>query len=117
MGFNAVCRVFEISKNTLLEWERRFADLKGPLLIYALLHSFLTQLIEGDEVYTKVGQNGSADASEGWTVVLMERASRFIWALACGKKVRDLVLSARQLLTNIISRTGEVTLVTDGERR
>ena len=52
MGFNAVCRVFEISKNTLLEWERRFADLKGPLLIYALLHTFLTPLIEGDEVYT-----------------------------------------------------------------
>ena len=25
MGFNAVCRVFEISKNTLLDWERRFA--------------------------------------------------------------------------------------------
>jgi hypothetical protein len=50
MGFNAVGRVFEISKNTLLEWERRFADLKDPLLIYALLHTFLTQLIEGDEV-------------------------------------------------------------------
>ena len=31
-GFNAVCRVFEISKNTLLDWEHRFADLKGPLL-------------------------------------------------------------------------------------
>jgi len=117
MGFNAVCRVFEISKNTLLEWERRFADLKKPLLIYALLHTFLMQLIEDDEVYTKVGKNESADASEGWTVVLMERASRFIWALECGKKDRDLFLSAIQLLTNIISRTGDVTLVTDGERR
>jgi hypothetical protein len=117
MGFNAVCRVFEISKNTLLEWERRVADLKEPLLIYALLHTFLMQLIEGDEVYTKVGKNESADASEGWTVVLMERASRFIGALACGKKDRDLFLSAIQLLTNIISRTGDVTLVTDGERR
>ena len=65
MGFNAVCRVFGISKNTLLDWERRFANLKGPLLIYALLHTFLTQLIEGDEVYTKVGQNVLAAASEG----------------------------------------------------
>lgn len=54
MGFNAVYRVFEISKNTLLDWERRFADLQGPLLIYALLHTFLTQWIEGDELYTKV---------------------------------------------------------------
>ena len=117
MGFNAVCRVFEISKNTLLDWEHRFADLKGPLLIYALLHTFLTQLIEGDEVYTKVGKNGPAEASEGWTIVLMDRASRFILALPCGKKDRDLFLSAIQLLSNIISRTGDVTLVTDGERR
>ena len=62
MGFNAVCRLFEISQNTLLEWERRFADLKGPLLIYAWLPTLLTQLIEGDEVYTKVGKNESAEA-------------------------------------------------------
>ena len=47
----------------------------------------------------------------------MDRASRFIWALPCGKKDRDLFLSAIQLLSNIISRTGDVTLVTDGERR
>ena len=117
MGFNAVCRVFGISKNTLLDWEQRFANLKGPLLIYALLHTFLTQLLEGDEVYTKIGKNVPADASEGWTVVLMERASRFIWALTCGKKDRDLFLSAIQLLSDIIIRTGDVTLVTDGERR
>ena len=47
-------------------------------MIYALLHTFLTQLIEGDEVYTKVGKNGPAEASEGWTIILMDRASRFI---------------------------------------
>ena len=51
MGFNAVCRVFKISKNTLLDWEQRFAGLQGPLLVYTLLHTFLSQLIEGDEVY------------------------------------------------------------------
>ena len=117
MGLNAVCQVFGISKNTLLEWERRFADLKGPLVIYALLHSFLTQLIEGDEIYTRVEKNVPAEASEGWTVVLMERASRFIWALTCGKKERGLFLSAIQTLSEIIRHTDDVTLVTDGERR
>jgi transposase-like protein len=116
MGFNAVCRVFEISKNTLLDWERRFADLQAPLLIYALLHTFLTQLIEGDEVYTKVGKNVSPEDSEGWTVMLMDRASRFIWALKCGKKDKKLFLSAIQILSDIISRTSDVTLITDGER-
>ena len=117
LGFNATCRTFDISKNTLLNWERRFALLKGPLMIYALLHTFLTQLIEGDEVYTKVGKNHPAEASEGWTIILMDRASRFLWALDCGKKDRDLFLSAIQRLKEIILRTGDVTLVTDGERR
>jgi transposase-like protein len=117
MGFNAVCRVFKISKNTLLDWERRFADLQGPLLIYALLHTFLTQLIEGDELYTKVEKNRPQEESEGWTVVLMDRASRFIWALECGKKGRDLFLSAIQTIIDIAAQTGDLTLVTDGERR
>ena len=89
-GLNAVCRIFEISKNTLLAWERRFAGLQGPLLVYTLLHTFLTQVIEGDEVYTKIERNRPPEESEGWTVVLMDRASRFIWALSCGKKDRDL---------------------------
>ncbi len=52
LSLNATCRVFGISKNTLLDWERRFAQLKNPLIIYALLHTFLTQIIEGDELYT-----------------------------------------------------------------
>jgi hypothetical protein len=117
MGFNAVCRVFEISKNTLLDWERRFAGLQGPLLIYALLHTFFTQLIEGDELYTKVEKNRPQEESEGWTVVLMDRASRFIWDLKCGKKDRDLFLSAIQTVIDIAVRTGDLTLVTDGERR
>jgi len=110
-GLNAVCRVFEISKNTLLDWEQRFAGLRGPLLLYALLHTFLTQLIEGDEVYTKIEKNRPPEESEGWTVVLMDRASRFIWALQCGKKDRDLFLSAIQTVMDIIARTGDVTLI------
>jgi hypothetical protein len=27
LGLNATCRIFEIAKNTLLNWERRFAEL------------------------------------------------------------------------------------------
>jgi transposase-like protein len=117
IGFNAACRTFDISKNTLLNWEQRFAGLKGPLLIYSLLHTFLTQLIEGDEVYTKVEKNVPPEDSEGWTIVLMDRATRFIWALACGKKDRDLFLYAIQIVSDVIRRTGDVTLITDGERR
>ena len=54
---------------------------------------------------------------EGWTIILMERPSRFIWALDCGKKDRSLFLYVIQILRNVINRTRDVTLVTDGERR
>jgi len=35
--------------------------------------------IEGDELYTRVNKKVAPDASQGWTVVLMDRATRFIW--------------------------------------
>ncbi len=117
MGLNAACRVFDIAKNTLLDWEQRFADLKEPLMMYALMNTFLVQVIEGDELYTKVGKNVPVQDCEGWTIVLMERASRFIWALGCGKKDRQLFFWAIQILRDVIERTGDATLATDGERR
>ncbi len=117
MGLNAVTRVFKIAKNTLLEWERRFSKIKQTLVFYAMLHSFLVQLIEGDELYTKVNKNVPVEDCEGWTVVLMDRASRFIWKLECGKKDGDMFLSAIQTLADVIERTGDTTLLTDGERR
>lgn len=117
MGLNAVCRVHEIAKNTLLDWEQKFANLKETLMVYALMHTFLEQVIEGDELYTKVRKNVPVEDCEGWTIVLMERASRFIWALHCGKKDRKLFFHAIQIVRKVIERTSDVTLVTDGERR
>nr|VFJ70581.1 MAG: hypothetical protein BECKFM1743A_GA0114220_105543 [Candidatus Kentron sp. FM] len=49
--------------------------------------------------------------------MLIERASRFIWAMNCGEKDRELFFSAIQTLKEVIERTDDVTLVTDGERR
>lgn len=116
MGFNAVCRVFEISKNTLLNWEEKFAGLKETLLLYALAFTFLQQIIEGDELYTKIGKNVSVEDCEGWTIVLLERATRFIWAMKCGKKNRSLFLWAIQMIVMVIEQTGDLILITDGER-
>ncbi len=56
-GFNATCRVFDIAKNTLLGWERKLHGLTETLLLYSLVHSFIEQVIEGDELYTKIGKN------------------------------------------------------------
>ena len=116
-GFNAVCRIFKIAKNTLLEWERKFADMKETLMLYALTHTFVSQTIEGDELYTKIRKNSPVEDCDGWTIVLMERASRLIWELHCGKRDRTLFLHAIQLVRMVIDRTSDVTLLTDGERR
>jgi len=117
MAFNATCRTFNISPNTLIDWERRLACLKLTLLLYALTQQFLEQIIEGDELYTKVAKNLSPDESFGWTIVLMERASRFIWEMECGKKDRKLFENALKILCEVINETDDLSLLTDGERR
>jgi transposase-like protein len=117
MGINAAARTFNVAKNTIYDWLERMAGLKEVLLLYALCHQFLTQVVEGDELYTKVKENKAPDQSEGWTIVLMERASRFIWELQCGPRERELFQAAMETLKQVIEQTGELTLVTDGERR
>jgi len=117
MSLNAACRVFGIAKNTILSWERKFSNLHHTLLIYSLVHTFIELIIEGDEFYTKVNKNDPAAQSSGWTIVLMDRASRFIWDLKCGKKDRSLFEKAMKVLTELIDQTEDISLLTDGERR
>jgi hypothetical protein len=86
-------------------------------LLFALTHQFLQQLIEGDELYTRVKKNVAPDESQGWTLVLMDRASRFLWEMQCGRKDRKLFKQAMHLLCDVIQQTSDLTLLTDGERR
>jgi hypothetical protein len=81
------------------------------------LRDYVSQEIEGDEVYTKVGKNTATAESKGWTLVLMERGSRFLWELSCGRKEQQLFEQALELLAKVIEQTGDLTLLTDGERR
>jgi hypothetical protein len=83
---NATAATFNVSKNTVMNWEKRLGALKPTLMLYSLIQQFVHQEIEGDELYTKVNQNRPPDLSEGWTIVLMERSSRFLWELDCGRK-------------------------------
>ena len=117
MGLNAAARTFEKAKNTILAWERKFRDLHQVLFLYALAHAFLELVLEGDEVYTKVQKNVPPDQSLGWTKLLMDRASRFIWALDCGKKDRRLFQKAIKTLDKIARQTHDLSIFTDGERR
>jgi len=85
--------------------------------LFALTHQFLQQLIEGDELYTRVKKNVAPDESQGWTIVLMDRATRFLWDMQCGRKDRKMFKKAMRLLCQVIEQTGDLTLLTDGERR
>jgi hypothetical protein len=66
------------------------ANFKKTLLLFALTYQFLQQIIEGDELYTRVKKNVAPDESQGWTIVLMDRATRFLWEMHCGRKDRKL---------------------------
>jgi hypothetical protein len=90
--------------------------LKKTLLLFALTHQFLQQIIEGDELYTRVHKKVTPDESQGWTVVLMDRATRFLWDMHCGRKERKMVNKALARLCQGIPHTGDVTLLTDGAR-
>ena len=91
--------------------------MKPALTLYGLCHQFLALVIEGDELYTKVHHNSAASESEGWTIVLMERSSRFLWQLNCAAKDQTLFEAALQLLCKVIEQTQDLTLLMDGERR
>lgn len=117
LGFNACARVFAISRETLRSWEGRFSVLKKELYLYSLCHQFLSQTIEGDELYTKVDKNVPPCESQGWTLVLMERATKFTWHMECGRRNKRLFKRAIQTLADIAERTGQTTLITDGEKR
>jgi len=117
LGINAACRTFRVGKHSLYRWLARLADLKEALLLHALCHQFVQQLVEGDELYTRAHDNAPPDASVGWTIVLMDRATRFIWELQCGPREQSLFEAAMQLLSRVIAQTEDLTLLTDGERR
>ena len=95
MSLNATgSRTHNVSKKSVIDWERRFGALKPTLMLYSLLHQFVHQEVEGDELYTKVEQNKPPSDSQGWTIVLMERSSRFLWELNCGTKDKQLFKTA-----------------------
>jgi len=47
----------------------------------------------------------------------MDRASRLFFKLSCGEKEIALFETARATLVQVIEKTNDLSLVTDGERR
>lgn len=117
LGLRATGRCFGIHKNTVSQWESRFSDQKAPLMLYAICHDFLKLTFEGDELYTVVGKRGEACDSQGWTTVIMDRASRFIVEQHCGKKDAEMFRHVMNTVAGYIEQSDELTFLSDGERR
>jgi len=117
MGQRAAARVFGMHKDTVKEWEQRFAAQKGPLMLYAVCHEFISLTFEGDELYTITGKRCEPSESEGWTAVVMERASRFIVEQRCGPKDAEMFRAVMSTVAGYIEQSGDVTFLSDGERR
>lgn len=117
LGLRATARCFGIHKNTVTEWEKRFAEQKAPLMLYAVCHEFIRLTFEGDELYTVVGKRGEACDSQGWTVVILERASRFVVEQRCGEKDEEMFRQVMGTVADYIRQSDDLTFLSDGERR
>jgi hypothetical protein len=106
-----------MSRSAVVAWEKKFASLKPTLGLYLRCHSFIRLTFEGDEQYTKVRANKPPMESEGWTIKIMERLSRFILEEKCGPKDEELFRAVMQELIRIAKNTGELEFFSDGERR
>jgi hypothetical protein len=87
------------------------------LRLLALPHPCLQQMMEGEELYTRVQKKVAPDASPGWTMVLRDRATRLLWDRRGGRKDRQLWKKALRRLCQGSQPTGALTLLTAGERR
>ncbi len=117
MALRATARVFDMHKYTITNWERKFAKQKEPLMLYGLCHQFINLTFEGDELYTVVGKRGEASESEGWTAVVMDRASRFIVDQCCGKKDQEMFENIMKTVVEYVNNSQDFTFLSDGERR
>lgn len=117
MGLNATARVLDCHKGTILEWENRFAEQKETLMLYAVCHKFISLTFEGDELYTVINKRKDPSDSEGWTAVIMDRASRFIIDQQCGSKNAELFESVMISVSQFVDKTDDLTFLSDGERR
>lgn len=71
----------------------------------------------GDELYTIVGKRGEPSDSQGWTAVVMERASRFIIEQRCGEKDGEMFHNVMNTVAGYIEQSEDVSFLSDGERR
>jgi hypothetical protein len=79
LGLRATGRVLGKSHATIIRWEQRLAAQVKSWSPPAPAGADVT--LEGDGVYTRVGENLPPSESSGWTIHFIERETRY-WAAA-----------------------------------
>jgi hypothetical protein len=74
-------------------------------------------MVEADEVYTRVEENLPAEDSPGWTLLLVERNSRWWGPTVVGLRRWPLFLFGILLLVKWAKKCLQLTFLTDGERQ
>lgn len=115
MGVRATGRVLEKSHSTISRWEQRLAAQVDKWSPAAPVGAEVT--IEGDEVYTRVGENIPPAASEGWTIHFIERESRYWVGAKAGIKNAQLFGQGVKSAWDWASPCESIRWFTDRERR
>ena len=116
-GLRATARILGAHKNTIAEWESRFAAMKPTWMRYGWCHTFIQLRFEGEEVYPGVGQRVDPADSTGWTVIVLERARRFLVDQPCGRNDATLFKKVMRSVAAYVKRTQDTPFLSDRERR
>ena len=115
MGMRASGRVLEKSHVSIMKWEQKMADQAPQWNPSAPAGSDVT--IEGDEVYTRVGENLPPLRVKRVTITFIERGSRYWIEAIAGMKTTDLFKQATSTAWSSAKTSQYIRWFTDGERR
>ncbi|MDX2243679.1 MAG: IS1 family transposase [Leptolyngbyaceae cyanobacterium bins.302] len=115
LGMRATGRAFGKSHSTIAQWEERVAQTLEAWSPPAPAGADVT--VEGDEVYTRVGENLPPSESEGWTIHFIERQTRYWVNVQAGQKSAELFTQVTQQTWEWTEPATFIRWFTDGERR
>lgn len=115
LGVRATGRVVGKSPSRITAWEQRMSTHLNHWSPSAPEGGEVT--IEGDELYTRVGENLPPERSEGWTISFIERESRYWVEATAGLKDATLFEEGVKRAWEWTEPSEWIRWFTDGERR
>ncbi|UCJ11985.1 MAG: IS1 family transposase [Phormidium sp. PBR-2020] len=115
LGLRATGRCFDKSHTTIMGWEQRLAEQHPHWSPPAPEEGEVT--LEGDEIYTRVGENLPPSQCQGWTLTFIERKSRYWVAAHAGNKDERLFTTGTEQTWQWAQAAEFIRWFTDGERR